>query len=377
MTTYDATKINQRLSKARAGLVLDHPFLGSIALNMPMKLDENIPTACTNGKLVRFNPEFVNELTDEELLFVVAHEVMHPMFEHNYRRGGRDPGIWNKAGDYVINELLHREHVGKLVDGCLQNTALYDAGDGITDNIYKLIEDQEGNGGGGGGGGDDPMAGDIEEATGSEAEKAQEAAEWKVKAAQAAQAAKMMGKLSANMERFVGELLNPKVNWTDVLQRFMQRCRSETRSWARPSRRFMRHGIYMPSADGEALPEMVFCVDMSGSIGDDEANQYAAEVRKVHEDGRPAKLHIIFFSHEVCAVDTFGPDDTFEFKPRGGGGTAFSPCFEYIQEHGIDPAGIVFLTDLYCHDFGEAPDAPVLWVTNGREEAPFGEVIKM
>ena len=363
----------KRLSKAKTSLILEHPFIGSVALNMPMSLSDEVPTAATNGKRVLYNPDFIEPLTDEELKFLVAHECLHPMLEHNFRRGARDPKKWNKAADYVINQLLVDEGIGAFIEGGCLDQNIYTNGGGTSDGIYNMLPDSdEGDDDGPGGAGND-----LEDGEGSQAEQAQEAAEWKIKVAQAAQAAKMMGKLSANMARLVDEVLKPNVDWRDRLRQFVQKAKTDERSFARPNRRFLSQGLYMPSITGEALGEMVFAVDMSGSIGQDEANQYGAECRVVYEDGKPIKLHLVFFSHEVCAHDAIGRDDEFVFNPRGGGGTAFSPVFKYIEEQGIEPAGIVFLTDLYCHDFGDAPDCPVLWVTTGATSAPFGEVVEM
>ena len=364
----------KRLSKAKTSLILESPFIGSVALNMPMTLSDEVPTAATNGKRVLYNPDFIESLTDEELKFLVAHECLHPMLEHNYRRGSRDPKKWNKAADFVINQLLVDEGIGKFIEGgCLDQT-IYNNGGGTSDGIYNLLPDADGDGDGEGDGPGGP-GNDLQDGEGSQAEQAQEAAEWKIKVAQAAQAAKMMGKLSANMARLVDEVLKPKVDWREVLHRFVQKAKNDQRSFARPNRRFLSQGLYMPTVSGEVLGELVFAVDMSGSINDNEKNQFAAECRAVFEDGRPEKLHLIFFSHEVCAHDIIGRDDEFEFNPRGGGGTAFSPVFKHIEEQGIEPAGIVFLTDLYCHDFGEAPACPVLWVSTGQDSAPFGEVV--
>lgn len=364
----------KRLSKAKTSLILEHPFIGSVALNMPMSLSDEVPTAATNGKRVLYNPDFIEPLTDEELKFLVAHECLHPMLEHNYRRGARDPKKWNKAADYVINQLLVDEGIGKFIEGGCLDPTIYTNGGGTSDGIYNLLPDTDGDGDGDGAGG---TGNDLEDGEGGQAEQAQEAAEWKIKVAQAAQAAKMMGKLSANMARLVDEVLKPKVDWRDVLQRFVQKAKNDQRTFARPNRRFLSQGLYMPSTSGEVLGELVFAVDMSGSISDAEKNQYAAECRQVFEDGKPSKIHFIFFSHDVCAHDTIERDGDFEFNPRGGGGTAFSPVFKHIEEQGIDPAGIVFLTDLYCCDFGDAPACPVLWVTTGATSAPFGEIVEM
>lgn len=364
----------KRLSKAKTGLILEHPFVGSIALNMPMVLSDKVPTAATNGKRVLFNPDFIEGLSDDELKFLVAHECMHPMLEHNWRRNGRDPKRWNIAADYVINKLLVDEGIGKFIEGGCLDDNIYAEGGGTSDGIYNVLPVDTGEGGGDGPGG---PGNDLEDAEGTSAEQAREAGEWKVRVAQAAQAAKMAGKLSANIARLVDEILQPKVDWTDVLRRFMQKAKTDERTFARPNRRFISQGLYLPTVSGETLGEVVFAVDMSGSISQEECSQYAAECRAVFEDNKPTKLHFIYFSHEVCGHDTLNRDDDFQFNPRGGGGTAFSPVFQYIQEQGIEAAAIVFLTDLYCDDFGTAPDCPVLWVSTGADKAPFGEVCMM
>lgn len=361
-------KIKTRLAKAKTNLVLGHPFVGSIALNLPYQIDQSIPTAATNGKCIKFNPDFVDSLSDEELVFLVAHECFHPMLEHNFRRGERDPRKWNQAGDYVINQLLTDEKIGKMPSQGLLNKQTYDAGGGTSDGIYNILPDNPD--------GDHPLD-DCEDGEGTPAEKEQQRAEWKVKVAQAAQAAKMMGKLSANLERLVGDILKPKVDWRDVLRKFVERAKTDERSFARPNRRFVQQGLYLPTVSGEAMGEIAFCIDMSGSITDDVANQFAAEMRTVFEDCHPSKLHMIFFSHEVCAYDMVERDGEYKFNPRGGGGTAFSPCFKFMEENDINPVACVFLTDLCCDDFGSAPDYPVLWVSTERGTAPFGEVVLM
>lgn len=368
LTPQREAKIKLRLAKAKTNLVLGHPFVGSIALNLPYQIDQSIPTAATNGKVIKFNPDFVESLNDEELVFLVAHECFHPMLEHNFRRGERDHRKWNQAGDYVINQLLTDEKIGKMPKQGLLNKAIYDAGGGTTDGIYGILPDNPD--------GDDPLD-DCEDGGGTPAEREQQKAEWKVKVAQAAQAAKMMGKLSANLARLVDEVLQPKVDWRDVLRRFIEKAKNDERSFARPNRRFVQQGLYMPTISGEVMGELAFCVDMSGSIDQKTADQFAAEMRVVFEDCKPAKIHVIFFSHEVCAYDVMERDGEFKFEPRGGGGTAFSPCFKYMEENNITPVACVFLTDLCCDDFGPAPDYPVLWVSTEKGEAPFGEVVLM
>ena len=371
ITPQEEAKMKIRLAKAKTALILEHPFIGTVALGMPFLLSREVPTAATNGKRVMFNPDFCNELTDEELKFLVAHECLHPMLEHNYRRQERQHRRWNNAADYVINKLLIDDSIGRMPKRGLHDPNIYTAGGGTSDGIYNILPEQDESDGG------EPGLDNCEDAEGSPAEQAQEQAEWKVKVAQAAQAAKMMGKLSANMERLVDEVLRPKVDWRDVLQRFLVKARTDQRSFSRFNRRFIAQGMYLPSVSGEQMGEIVFAVDCSGSIDQHTIAQFAAEINNVKDDLMPARIHVMYFDSEVSHVESYEQHDDLDIKPHGGGGTDFAPVFAEIIEHGLTPVAIVFLTDLCCSSFGDQPDAPVLWVSTDESTAPFGEVVLM
>lgn len=363
-----------RVVKAKTALILEHPFVGTVALNMPTTISTDVPTAATNGKRVIYNPEFLDTLDDDEVKFLVAHECMHPMMEHIFRRGDRNPRKWNRACDYVINKLLTDEKIGRMPKVGLLSDDIYQAGGGTSEGIYTILEDNDE--------GDEWVPGtegesldNCEDADNGDA--AEQEAEWKVKVAQAAQAAKMMGKLSAGMQRLVDEILTPKVDWREVLQRFLVRCKDDARTFARPNRRFLSQGMYLPSVTGEMMGEVAFAIDCSGSIDQHTVNQFASEIRKVKDDLRPSRIHVLYFDSRVSHVESYGQQDELDIKPHGGGGTDFAPVFERIVADGIEPVAVVFLTDLCCDSFGTAPDCPVLWVSTMEGQAPFGEVVVM
>jgi len=179
------------------------------------------------------------------------------------------------------------------------------------------------------------------------------------------------------MQRLVDEVLQPKVDWRDVLQRFLVKARTDQRSFSRFNRRFIAQGMYLPSVSGEQMGEIVFAVDCSGSIDQKTINQFAAEISIVKDDLLPARIHVMYFDSEVSHVESYEPHDDLDIKPHGGGGTDFAPVFDKIIEHGFDPVAVVFLTDLCCNSFGNQPDAPVLWVTTDPGKAPFGEIVEM
>ena len=111
-------QIESRLTRARSGLILTQPFFGSEVMRLKLELDSSIPTAAVNSKRIRFNPDFVEGLTDPELMGVLAHEVLHRAFGHHWRRDSRDPKEWNVACDYAINPILVKAGM-TLPDGAL------------------------------------------------------------------------------------------------------------------------------------------------------------------------------------------------------------------------------------------------------------------
>ena len=113
-----------RIIVARVGLLLRHPFFGNMATRLRIEpADEWLPTAATDGRHLYFNTQFFNAMDNKEIEFVIAHEILHCVYEHMLRREDRDPKLYNIAADYVVNNLLVRDRIGakpKIVD-CFQD----------------------------------------------------------------------------------------------------------------------------------------------------------------------------------------------------------------------------------------------------------------
>lgn len=366
-----------KLKKALAGLVLDQPFFGALALKLRVIEDPTCDTAWVNGETLGFNPEFIANMPIPKIKGLLAHEVMHCAMAHHVRRGNRDSKKWNYAGDYVINALL--EEAGfDLPENGLINPAFKDQS---TEHVYATLpdfpKDGEGNGSADPGG-----CGEVRDAPGStesEAIRKEQENDWKTAVGQAAQAAKMMGKLPGNMERFAEDLLDSKVDWREKLRHFMTEPAKDDYSWRRPNRRHIAQGLYLPDLDGEKLGDVVFAIDTSGSISNDELQQFCSEVNAVLEDCSPAKVHVVYVDSKVAGSEEFTPDEyPVHMEAKGGGGTDFVPAFNWVTQENIEPACLVYLTDMYCNSFPNPPDYPVLWVsTSNRTDAPFGEVVEM
>lgn len=363
------------LTKAKAQLVLDQPFFASILFSLPLIEDKTIKTLATNGDEIRYNPEFVGKLSLSETVFVLAHETLHSVFQHMDRRGDRDPNRWNIAGDYLINATLVRENIGSMPQGCLYDPGMQ-AHKKTTEEIYKLIPESQkgkkpGDDHGNGGSLDDVQDSGKDEATISEKREGR-----KIKIAQAANAAKSMGKLSAGMSRFAKQMTRSKSDWKAILRNFMTEKTKTDWSYAKPKRRFLAEDIYLPGLTGEKMDSVVIAVDCSGSVDDELLAKFAIEVKGIIQDVSPTTTHVIYFDSEVLKHDQFAQDDVVEINAMGGGGTDFAPIWDYVREQNLNPAACVVLTDM-CGTFGEAPDCPVLWAATTDRIAPFGDTIRV
>lgn len=367
------------LTKARAALILDQPFFGSLALRLRLVEATSvgsrpIKTMAVDGKHIFYNPEFVKELSLKHLIFVVAHEVMHCVWQHMTRRGARDPKKWNMAGDYVINDMLKNlkdsrgNHSFEMPDMGLWSAA-FSGPDWTADKVYNHLPDPppDKQGTGEAGGAMDDVL-DGEDAS----ERAQMEREWKVATIQAANGARMHGKLPADLERLLVSLLKPQVNWVERLRNFVSETTKDDYNWTRPNRRF--EDIYLPSLFDETVGDIAVVIDDSGSISDKVLQAFGAEIAAIMQDVRPKTTHLMYCDAAVSAHYELGPDDTPEFRCHGGGGTDFAPPFEMLAEKEIIPKCLIYLTDL-CGPHGPEAPYPVLWVCVTDLIAPWGETL--
>ncbi|MEW5804855.1 MAG: VWA-like domain-containing protein [bacterium] len=138
-------------------------------------------------------------------------------------------------------------------------------------------------------------------------------------------------------------------------------------------------GLYLPSIISSELPEMIIAVDTSMSIRNDELAQFAAEISSILA-GYQTTIHVVYCDARFQGSQTFSSEDLpITLESKGGGGTSFIPPFEWVQENGIMPACLIYLTDMKCCSFPSEPDFPVLWVSTipVRQTPSFGEVIEM
>jgi predicted metal-dependent peptidase len=378
------SKASEKISRSRSGLILDHPFFGSLALRLTPVEDGCIPTAATDGKVIRYNPEYIDGLSLDETKGLICHEVMHCANQHHARRGDRNVRQWNVACDYAINPLI----IGcgmALPEGALVESQ-YD--DMSAEQIYAKLPAGDPDGNEGAADGNDPgMCGGVSDAPGdapgqqaSKDELEQAAQEWKVATVQAAQSARVMGELPGALERVISDLVEPVYDWRELLRRFVDTNARNDYQWFPPNRRHVGNGVILPSLRSQELKNVTMALDTSGSISDSDLAAFEAEVRTIVEEYR-ADTTVIYCDSKVQLVERFDADTPVTLSPKGGGGTDYRPIFSHIEESGEVPLCLVVQTDGWCEKFPEEqPQYPTLWVLtrrNGCFRPGFGEVINL
>jgi predicted metal-dependent peptidase len=371
-----------KLDKARAQIVLDHPFFASILLRRPLVMDNSISTLAVDARgKIYYNEKFVESLTVPQLVWGLCHEVGHVIGQHALRKGTRDAFKWNYAGDAWINDMLDDAGVGQRIP---KTVDMPGSKDDTVENIYDKIPDNDGSGNGDGdadgdgAGGADGMGQDIIYGDGSNGGKSLTADEMrevegqlKVEIAEAAQAAKMRGKMPGKLAEIVADILDVKTPWYEILERHCTARVQQGQSWRRPNKRFV--DVYMPSTDKlPQMGELVVQIDVSGSISQTELAYYNGHLSRIVEQCRPSKTHVLYVDTAVQRHDEFDTGEEIKLEFFSGGGTDMPAGFEYLAEQGISPDVMVVLTDGYT-GFGEDPGYPVVWCISSEVEAPWGE----
>jgi predicted metal-dependent peptidase len=335
----------RKVQKAKITLMRNPKFalLSGVLMVGKTSVVDAVPTACTNGRDEKYGREFVKKLRDPELNFVVAHENGHKMYRHltTWKKiHDENHRLANQACDYVINLML------KDLDPTESVIAMprYPHGHPMAGKVMGLIderfrgmnskqvfdilkEEQEENGSGegdGDGGFDDhdwDGAKDMSEEDKKELEREIDQA---IRQGMMAQQ-KIAGNGASGLDRELADLLEPKVNWREVLRDFVKSiCNSkDASSWRKVNRRFLSTGVYMPTLIGEKVGHLVIAIDTSGSVGDAELGEFLSEVKGIAEEVNPACVDLLYWGSSVVGHETYGdgeaPTSSTQLDPRRRG----------------------------------------------------------
>lgn len=379
----------EKLAAARVRMLFKQPFFGNIACRLQLVevTDGWCPTAATDGRHFYYNPDFVMRLDFDETVFLVGHEVGHCVYEHFLRRAGRDPKIWNMAGDYKINAMLVREGIGrKITTVNILYDKKYSTDDWYAENVYDdLIEqgakpqqtldihiDVDGANEGGEGDGRPTISAEDAKAISDELKNAV------IQAAQAAGASNVPG----DIRRMIGELTSPKMDWRQLIRVSLESNLTSDFTFMRPNRKSQFSDFVLPGLRKDQQIEVAIGLDVSGSISSNDIRDFLSEVQGIMDQFENYKLHVWCFDTAVSGYDIFNSDDgrpITEFVMTGGGGTDFMPNWAFMEENDITPDQFIMFTDGEPWGKWGNPDyCDTLFLIKNRYRkpvAPFGQTV--
>jgi predicted metal-dependent peptidase len=387
----------QRIEKVHVKLMRHKQFCLFSGLFMvgKVKVDEDTPTAKTNGLDVTYGRAFVDSLNDKQLAFLILHETMHKAYRHLQvwdTLWKKNPMLANASCDYVIN-LQIRDYDPSGYDVEMPTD---DKGEvmGLIDEKYRGMdahqvflllekEQKEQDGGGGGGNGIPSMdEHDWENASNGTAEE-QEATAREIESA-LRQGAILAGKMGGNVSREMQDLLTPKVNWKDALRDFVKTSTQgkDQTTWRRLHKRYIGLDIIMPSSYDEKVGSIVVAIDTSGSIGNAELAQFLGEVKSICDEVNPEKIDLLYWDTEVAGHETYQGAElsnvTDVTQAKGGGGTSPECVPQYMRKESLDPECVIMLTDGYI-GMQDPNDwqigKPILWCIKGNNHFDSNSVV--
>ena len=441
----DIRALTEKLFRSRLRLLTTNGFYGLLLMHMRFALDDSFETAATDGKRILFSPAFLEGLNERELDFVLMHEILHVVLEHCFRGGDRDHDLFNIACDIVVNSnilLSNGGDIDSITVRSIGGEAMHLTPDGkegayyTAEEVYAMLLRQpgaanrsskgggngagsQGSGSGGGSDGDeedqkagggkgsrrsggDPAAGgagggggtwDDHSRWGDAEEDEILHDEWvkrledtcEVISQRDAFGGRGRGTIPVGAERLLKELREPQLDWREILNDFVQEEVTDY-SFSPPDRRFDDSPFFLPDYnEKEEFPEdILFMIDTSGSMSDDEITQAYSEIKgAIDQFGGKLKGWLGFCDAAVVEPQPFSDMEEFRvIRPKGGGGTSFTVIFSYVEEQMQDklPASIIILTDGYAPFPAEtrALGIPVLWlITNEEVTPPWGRVARI
>lgn len=405
-----------KFTQAKVRIGLKHPFFATLMMLTPHEMDRSIPTAQTNMVMVRYNPDFLAGLPLDMVVFVIVHELSHIFLKHGFRRGHRDPHLWNIACDHAINLML-REAGFTLWPKCYADAQYRGMS---AEAIYERIAQEEqakqnqpqpqpGAGSPQTGAGQpspgspgqgqpqpgqgqpapgsaspaqgpyghlpsDPLGDDVQDAPGGKDGQAEAEKMVNEHVARAAAIGRMAGKMPGCIDRLLKDYFDPPLWWEDILADFMMRLAHDDESWSRRNRRYS--DIYLPGRRSTRMGEVVIIGDTSGSMGDDVFGMIAVQLNYICETCKPERVRVVWADDADCSLEEiFEENDEILLHPKGGGGTDMRKPLRFVEQY--DPEVVILITDGYTPWPATPPHFPLIVLCTSEANIPMGEVVRV
>ena len=378
----------EKISKAKARLMLENPYFGTIASALTLEKNNEILTFSSDGKKMRYNSEYLERLSLEEVEFVLANGAMHTVLKHQGRVLERTKWLWQTATDYVVNGMLVKNgmtlplyaNYEEKFEGMYAEEVYQHLRDEMMDNSDHSMEQEEEQIVDSDDAGVESLHAQKEElpdANATETKEDQDAhsqEEVKEQLDQIFQKLKRQDMLPKDLEFVVPEYYDSRIDWREFLYGAIALHAKTSYSFSPPNMKYLYRGICLPSL-GSDLLRVVVAIDTSGSIDESLLSQFLCEVEGMMQQYPNYEIDVITADAKIQSHQTFLAGERLSYEVSGGGGTDFRPVFELIEREIDYPSLLLYFTDGEGTYPTLAPSYEVLWLMPELREVPFGEIV--
>lgn len=364
------------IERAKVTLTVEHVFWSCMLSELTLVPVTDIPTAATDGKSIFYNPEWFNKLSRDKAVGTLVHEISHPLSEHLFRRGNRNPKRWNIAADLSINPMIIEDGF-KLPDGALFDKKYIGM---RAEMIYEQREEERKQREQQGQPGDDHHDeqfgdghSDLIETPMSDEEKAKLSDEIRQRVAKAAMLAEQAGQMTGGMARLVKEILYPPVSLAEALEQFYATAVPEgDEDWTRRDSRV--EDYFEPTLNTERMGPVVVIGDTSGSVTDRDIQRCVGAIDILMQTVAPEQIIVLWWDTDLKRTEELETGDPIILHPEGGGGTRMDKALDYVGDN-YEPEAVIMITDCETPWPKQEPDYPLIVLSTSKRTSPVGLTI--
>lgn len=349
-------------SPLKAKLLLEHPYFGTIANGMEMRINDNIESFSIRDNAFEYRSEYMEGLNPQQVMFALCNGALHEALSHTKRRGNRSPWLWQMACDYAINSLL-------IDNGFVAPPSItYDKrfGNLSAEEIYTELSqeflDQEQN---------DRDADDRRDGESSDEKLSRAQREKRIREAQ-----EKDDSLQDAIEQLLGERHHKTIDWRTLLNESIGGYYVSDYTLIPPSKKLLYEGIYLPGVHSRHL-HIAIAIDSSGSVDEVLLSMFIAEVEEILETFGSYTIDLMVCDDRIRFYNRFENGEEMTYSLIGGGGTDFRPVFELIESWMYPPKLLLYFSDLDGTFPVCEPSYETLWIAPKTLEVPFGRVIEL
>jgi len=373
-------KLQQKISQAKAKLLVEYPYFGTLASRLELRVNDDIESFKSDGKKLEYREEYLEELSLDEVAFVLANGAMHTALSHQQRRQNRSGWLWQMATDIAINDMLLENGMSmpygaqyrKRFSG-MYAEEIYEE---LKEDILRDDEDLEY---------EAHNSDDIEPNTQeqnsytqqSEQQLQEEILQEQLLAEEAIallESSIQKGDAPESIERFFHIEHAGKLDWRELVKDALDPFMRDDYTLMPPSKKLLSQGIYLPSSTSQTF-RLVIAIDSSGSVDEVLLNTFLSEIDFLMSMVSNYVIDMIVCDDKIHTHSVFYKGEPLEVQLIGGGGTDFRPVFEYANTQLDNTQLLLYFTDLAGVFPQEAPSYEVKWITPKEGDVPFGEVI--